>query len=88
MGVVGFGVLLGPVLWLLRRAWQGRDDATIWWTTAGVGLVLFYAMVDFPLHSPAVLFLFTTLLCTAALPRSHPSGPDPLPFGSPGRRPA
>lgn len=80
MGIVGFLVLLWPVLRLLRRAWQGREEVTIWWVTAGLGLVLLYAMVDFPLHSPAVLLLFTTLLCTAAPPA--PINPAPIPFRS------
>lgn len=64
-GVIGMLVLVIPLVWLLRACWRSRGVLARW-GGAGVCLILAYALVEFPLHCAAVLFLWMTVLCTAA----------------------
>ncbi len=64
-GAVGLLALIMPVAFLVIRG--ARADGVMGsWVTLGTGVVMAYALVDFPMHCPAVLFLWTTLLCTAS----------------------
>lgn len=66
-GVFGFSILVLPLVILVRRA--GADKGVrVRWALGGLALTLIYALVDFPLHNPAVLLLFTSILCTASPP--------------------
>lgn len=67
-GLGGLLILLVPVGVLLRGVWRTRGVLVRWGGT-GVVILMTYALADFPLHSPAVLFLWVTILCTAAPPR-------------------
>ncbi len=74
LGLLGCLVLLIPVALRLRDIWRSTS-VLFRWGGAAVVVILAYALVDFPLHNPAVLFLWVTILCTAG-PRdtqiSHP----------------
>jgi len=66
-GAVGLLIFLTPVAFLSFRV--VKSGGTLFrWGGAGAGLILAYALVDFPMHCPAVLLLWSTLLCTAAPP--------------------
>jgi len=63
-GAIGTALLLLPALLAARGAWRragGAGRAAL----AGVALIAAYAWIDFPLHNPAVLVLWTLLLTTA-----------------------
>lgn len=66
-GAVGLLLLAIPAGLLLLRAVR-HGGTLVRWGAGGLLLVLAYALVDFPLHCPAVLLLWTVLLCTAAPP--------------------
>jgi len=66
-GVIGMIVLVTPLVWLLRACWLSRGVLARWGGGAVV-VILAYALVDFPLHCPAVFLLWITVLCTAAPP--------------------
>jgi O-antigen ligase len=66
-GAVGLLVLLTPTALLLIRGARSGGAAGRW-VLLGNGLILVYALVDFPMHCAAVLFFWTTLLCSAAPP--------------------
>jgi len=70
-GAVGLLGLLVPVVILLIRGARAEGVMGAW-VTFGTGLVLAYALVDFPMHCPAVLFFWTVLLCTAPPPSGFP----------------
>jgi O-antigen ligase len=65
MGVVGVLVLTLPVIILLA---QGARSTGVLkrWGRAGAVVLLAYALIDFPFQCPAVLFMFTVLICTAS----------------------
>lgn len=62
-GLVGFLLFLWFVLRRIRRGWLAQSVLERW-ITGGVTLLLFYALVDFPLHNPAVLLMTISLLAT------------------------
>jgi len=70
-GAVGLLGLLVPVVILLIRGARAEGVMGAW-VTFGTGLVAAYALVDFPVHCPAVLFFLTVLLCTAPPPFGFP----------------
>ncbi len=71
IGLLGLLVLLVPVAIRLRNIWRSRS-VLFRWGGGAVLIIMAYALVDFPLHNPAVLFLWVTLLCTAG-PREIPN---------------
>lgn len=67
IGFVGTGlVLLLGALPLLSTPWRRDSSRLPGYLLAGVGLVLLYAAVEFPLANPAVLLAFWTSLYAAA----------------------
>lgn len=70
-GMAGMGLFLVPLWMRLSAIWQSTSVLSRWGGGMGCGLILLYAWVEFPLHNPAVLFLWITVLCTAA-PNSLP----------------
>ena len=62
-GVIGL-ILFLWLLWLpIRQGWKSNSVLEKW-VTGGLFIVLAYALVDFPLHNPAVLLMVATLLGT------------------------
>lgn len=68
IGLVGVLALLLPLVTRMKSIWRSRSVLSRWGGGAVV-LILLYALVDFPLHNPAVLFLWVAIFCTAG-PRS------------------
>ena len=64
-GVIGMILLVTPLVALLGACWRSHGVLARW-GGGGVVLILVYALADFPLHCPAVLLLWMTVLCTAA----------------------
>jgi O-antigen ligase len=64
-GLIGLLILGTPVLVLIIRCRRG-ESALLRWGGGGTVVLLVYALADFPLHCPAVLLLWTTVLCTSA----------------------
>jgi len=65
MGLVGLAILLVPVVVCLRAGFRRRKSLPQWGGIAVV-LILGYALMDFPMHNPAVLLLWVIVLCSAA----------------------
>jgi O-antigen ligase len=73
LGLVGLLVLAWPAGVLLVRGL--RDESPLArWAAVGVGVVALYAWADFPLHCPAVLLLWVTVLGVAAPAKLPPAG--------------
>lgn len=62
LGLFGFPLLLLPVVWRLRTLFLTPGSLAAW-SRGGLLLLLGYAWVEFPFHNPAVLLLFTAILC-------------------------
>ena len=62
-GVIGLILFLWLIWVPIRRGWKS-DSVLEKWVTGGLVMVLAYALVDFPLHNPAVLLMVGTLLAT------------------------
>jgi O-antigen ligase len=75
-GLVGLLVLCAPVARLLLAAFRS-DGALARWSAGGTGLILLYAVADFPFHCPAVLFLWTAMICTSSPPEKARDAPTP-----------
>jgi O-antigen ligase len=65
IGMVGLLVLIIPVFVLLVHG-SGPTGSLKRWGQVGAGVLLAYALIDFPFHCPAVLLMFTVLICTAS----------------------
>lgn len=63
-GLLGLLILITPVVIRVRDIWRSPSVLSRWGGGA-VLLILAYALVDFPLQNPAVLFLWVTVLSTA-----------------------
>ena len=75
-GAGGLLILGIPVLVLIIRCRRG-ESALLRWGGAGTVVLLVYALADFPLHCPAVLLLWTTILCTSAPHVAVPAAKKP-----------
>lgn len=71
LGFLGCWVLIVPAGVLLWRGLRAESPLARW-AAAGAGGVMIYALADFPLHNPAVLLAWVTVLCAAAPPRLVP----------------
>jgi hypothetical protein len=71
LGWVGFGLLLlTPASATVLYVAKGRGSPVSRWTLFGCGLILVYAIGDFPFQNPAVFLLFS-VTAAAALKHGH-----------------
>ena len=63
-GVIGLCIFLPPLVITGMSGWRRAGPAARWALGAGC-LLLLYALIDFPLHNPAVLIVLTILWTTA-----------------------
>jgi O-antigen ligase len=69
-GWPGLGAFLALVFLVLGTAWKpmrGREPGLLHGAVAGIAALCAVALVDFPFHRPAELFLFWTLAALASL---------------------
>lgn len=62
-GAVGLLLALALVSVLIRQGWNSGDVRERW-VTGGITALLLYALVDFPLHNPAVLLMTASALAS------------------------
>ena len=64
-GAAGFILLLTPLAWLAYRAWRGTSVVGHL-AILGCGLIALHAIIDFPLHNPAILLEWILMLGSVA----------------------
>ena len=67
-GVIGLLLFAGFIFVVIRRGIRSQSVLERW-LTGGMVILLFYALVEFPLHNPAVLLTMAVLWSTVGRPK-------------------